>query len=508
MADVCVVGAGAAGIVLALELARQGKTVTLLEAGGRFVEPENQGAIAGSTNGLTYRGLQDGRVRALGGTTNLWGGQTLELDSIDFAVRPWINESGWPFAKEQLLPFYARALALQGLADSIPQDDAVWSRVGEARPVFEQLEAYVSRWCPEPNFARLHGKRLAQDASISVWLHANAVSLKMLEGAVTGVCCRTLSGRQATFKARQYCFCLGTIESTRFFLQPRAEGLPWNESGLLGRHFQDHIDCDAAVLHARLPGRLHGAFDAMFLDGFKYNPKLRWKASVQESLGMLNAGATFYSAGEEDALGAALKRTAKHLLHGRVREVNASDAWKLVRHSGMMARQAFRMGIQHRGYHAPAAEIRMRMHCEQRPDSASAVTLGDERDELGMLRARLCWRIDEQELATIRSFTAIAQQALLPLAELTPHPELAGADFAARCEDGFHPSGGMRMHASPRCGVVTPALRLHSMRNAYICSSAVFPTSGFSNPTHTLLALAVRLADHLVASEGTSAAAW
>ena len=497
IADVCIVGAGAAGIVLAVELARQGKTVTLLEGGGRLVEEESQSPYLGRTDVLNHRGLHEGRVRALGGTTHLWGGQILELDELDFVIRPWVSESGWPFAKAELLPFYRRALALEGLARAVQQDDQVWAKVGEKRPTFIDVEAYVSRWCPEPNFARLHGKLLTQETRVNIWLHANAVALEMEGHAVSHVKCTTLRGNAATFKAREYCFCLGAIESSRFFLQPRAGELPWNESGLLGKHFQDHIDCDAAVIHPRSAARFHEAFDAVFVGGYKYNPKLKLTAAAQEGHGILNAGATFYSAGADGALTSTLKQTAKHMLRGQFSEITVEDTWRLVRHSGIMARQAFRMGVQHRGYHATDAVLKMRVHCEQKPDSASAILLADERDELGMLRTKLSWCIAEQELATIRSFVAVAQSALDPLATLTPHPDLADNSFIACCQDSFHHMGGMRMHPSPRCGIVDPSLRLHHVHNAYVCSSAVFPTSGFSNPTHTLLALAIRLADHL-----------
>ncbi len=69
--------------------------------------------------------------------------------------------------------------------------------------------------------------------------------------------------------------------------------------------------------------------------------------------------------------------------------------------------------------------------------------------------------------------------------------------FIARCDDSNHHMGGMRMGSSAAAGVVDPDLLLYGTSNVYVCSSAVFPTSGFSNPTHTLLALAVRLAEHL-----------
>ena len=70
-------------------------------------------------------------------------------------------------------------------------------------------------------------------------------------------------------------------------------------------------------------------------------------------------------------------------------------------------------------------------------------------------------------------------------------------NFLARCDDSNHHMGGMRMATSDANGIVDTDLRLYGLTNTYICSSAVFPSSGFSNPTHTVLALALRLSDHL-----------
>ena len=502
MADVCVVGAGAAGIALAVELSRQGKRVTLLEGGGRVVEEASQRPYQGSAGALAHRGLHDGRVRALGGTTNLWGGQILELDALDFAQRSWVQGSGWPFGKSELTRFYARALQLEGVAGSLHDDAAVWGRVGEAVPEFPGLCAYVSRWCPEPKFAKLHGETLERSPNVEVWVHANAVELEIVGTEVTGVRCRSLTGVERVFRARRFCFCLGAIESSRFFLQPRAGGLPWNESGLLGRHFQDHIDCDAALIEPRSAAAFHAMFDAIFVDGYKYNPKLRLDAEMQERERVLHVGATFYSVSGLDATLSQLKETAKRLMRGRFGEISGKDAWTLVRHSPTLMRQAYRYGVEHRAFHPAGAQIRMRVHCEQEPTSASSVELCAERDELGLLRTKLLWTISELELRTIQTFVEYARTSLAGVATIVPDAALLASDdgFVKRCEDSFHHMGGMRMHALPQCGVVDPNLKLHGTGNAYVCSSAVFPTSGFSNPTHTLLALAARLAEHLSSS--------
>lgn len=500
-ADVVVVGAGAAGIALALELARLGKSVALLEAGGKTLEESSQDPYHTDLSGLPHRGVHEGRVRMHGGTTNKWGGQILELEPEDFERHAWIPGSGWPFPKAELTPHYARALHLEGVANSMLEDAVVWRTLGQTPPLPVDLELYTSRWCPEPNFARLHRQALETNPAITVWLHANAVELLTNEhGTATGIRCATFSGQQAEFQARIYVFTLGTVESNRFFLQPRRKGvLPWNQSGLLGCHFQDHVDSDAATLRPKNRKAFHQIFDSIFLGGYKYNPKLRLARDAQERLETLAVGGTVFSVSDSDEALTAVKTTAKHLLRGRFDAVSAKDFTNLLRNGPLVLRQSYRYAVQHRSFHPANAEIRMRVHCEQHPNTASAITLSDQRDQLGLLRTRLHWSISRQELHTIRAFVRTAETSLAPLAELTPHPDLFFPDdrFLAQCQDSFHHMGGMRMDPSPTRGVVDPNLRLHNTPNTYICSGAVFPTSGFSNPTHTILALAVRLANHL-----------
>ncbi len=501
MADVLVVGAGAAGISLAVELARLGQHVLLLEGGGALPEEPSQSLYRTDLAGLPHRGVHEGRFRLHGGTTTQWGGQILELEDADFEPHAWIAGSGWPFRKADLAPFYARALQVEGLYSCLASDRDVWQALGGPPPSLPDLDLYLSRWCPEPNFARLHRRSLEDNSRIELWLHTNAVELLWNNnGCATGVRCRTLAGQETTFRARRYVFALGAIETARFFLQPRPAGhLPWNESGLLGRHFQDHIDSDAATLRPRSPQAFHQCFDSIFLRGFKYNPKLRLTRDAQRDAGVLIAGGTVFSASAADTALAAVKTTAKHLLHGRFSEVTAGDVGGLLRHAPLVGQQAFRYAVQHRGFHPADAELRLRVHCEQEPLSASTITLSGERDRLGLLRTRLDWRISPLEVQTIRCFVKAAQGALGSLAEVIPHPDLLAGDdrFLAHCQDSFHHMGGMRMDPSPARGVVDPNLRLHNTENVFICSSAVFPTSGFSNPTPTLLALAMRLAAHL-----------
>ena len=497
-ADVCIIGAGAAGIVLAVELARRGKRVWLLEGGGAGVEERSQEPYRSEVAGLTHRGVHTGRFRAHGGTTTRWGGQILELDGVDFERREWVSGSGWPFAKSELTRHYARALELEGLAGVVRDDAEVWRRLGIKQSGQTSVEGYLSRWCPEPNFAVVHRAELERER-IAVWLHANVVALEMDGERVKWVRARTLSGVEARFEAEEFVFCLGAIESVRFFLQPREGSLPWNRSGLLGKHFQDHIDSNAAAVEVLDDERFHERFDNIFLDGYKYHPKIRLKPEVARERSTLNAGATMYFVSELDERLEQGKSTAKKLLRGKAKEITAGEIRGLVKDAPLMMRQAWRYKRKHRAYNPATARVWLRVHCEQEPEGASNITLCDERDSLGLLRTRLDWRISDVELRTILELARLAKAELRDVARLTVDGELerGSENYRLRCDDSNHHMGGMKMGASAGSGVVDTDLRLYGTNNCYVCSGAVFPTSGFSNPTHTVLALAVRLAEHL-----------
>ena len=497
MAEVCIVGAGAAGIVLAVELARQGKRVLLLEGGGGDVEEASQEPYRSELAGLAHNGIHVGRFRAAGGSTTRWGGQILELDALDFEQRPWIQGSGWPIEKAALQPFYDRAIALEGLADATLEDTSVWREIGQPAPRLDSFETFFSRWCPETNFARLHGKTLAEHPLITVILHANAAALVTEGTRICAIACKTLTGSSRTFHAEHFVWCMGGIESVRFFLQPSLSHLPFQQSGLLGRFFQDHLIAPAATLEPLNKRRFVADFANVFSRGFKYQPKIRLVREQQERHRTLNVAALVFFHSASDAIGAGLKATVKKLLRRRFGELSAAELTGLIRHAPLLARQSWAYSVAHRAYVAPDTRFELGIHCEQPPDSTSTLTLSSERDRLGMLRTKLDWQVSDLELHSIRTCVAAAATALAGIARVVPDPDLMTDAFRPKCGDGYHHMGGMRMAPSAADGVVDPDLKLHGMQNGYVCSGAVFPSSGFSNPTHTVIALAIRLADHL-----------
>jgi choline dehydrogenase-like flavoprotein len=498
--DVCIVGAGAAGISLAVELSRQGRRVALLEGGGPQIEESSQDPYQSEIAGLHHVGIHQGRFRSNGGTTTKWGGQILELDDIDFEYREWVPGSGWPVPKKNLQPFYDRAIKMEGLSRSTLSDTSVWNEIGLSSPQITDLDTFLSRWCPETNFAVLHEQSLVHNACISVWLHANAVGLIVEGTRIRGVRCRTLTGVEHTFHADQFVWCMGGIESSRFFLQPDQAQMPWQQNGLLGQNFQDHLMVPAARLELTDPRRFHMLFDNIFSRGYKYQPKIRLNFHHQKQHRILNVASKIMFASDADGVGGELKDTAKKLLRGRISATSRHELTRLVRHAPLLARQSWHYKVKHRGYIESHEDIHLGVHCEQEPLGRSSIALSESRDALGLFRTRIDWQVSDMEVNTVRTFVEYAANALRDIARVVPDPDLIDNPdrFRRKCPDGFHHMGGMRMAISPRHGTVDADLKLHGMDNGYVCSGAVFPSGGFSNPTHTVIALAIRLADHLI----------
>src|ERR1700734_2791354 len=109
-ADICIIGAGAAGIAMALRFIGDRRQVLVLESGGLKPERATQDLYAGTVVDERLHSPPDRyRQRRFGGTTTIWGGRCMPFDPIDFEPRDYMPHSGWPLRREALMPFYPAA---------------------------------------------------------------------------------------------------------------------------------------------------------------------------------------------------------------------------------------------------------------------------------------------------------------------------------------------------------------------------------------------------------------
>ena len=513
MADICLVGAGAAGLTLATTLADGGMRVVLVEAGGDVAGAlggRADPALEGETEGFPFGGLTEGRARVFGGATTLWFGQCIRLDAIDFARRPWVPDSGWPFGPEALEDDYAAAEAMVGIDEPI-YDARRWAGFGVAAPGFDTgaLRPKFTIYFARPDLGRRFGPKLRGSPDVEIVTNATVTALHATPDAdaVTAATLRADDGTTRRVRARAFVLCGGGIENARLLLASRdiVEAGLGNRHDQVGRYLQDHPSGRTAEVVEGDTARLQEIFAHRRRGALRFWPKLALDAEVQRHREVLNANGYLvydYGAGSSaHALKTLLGRATRDDV-GRIEAQGRGAMVRAILHDApRLARDAVRAVRGGRMPAFPPTRVWLQAFSEQRPDPANRVTLGKRRDPHGVPVARVTWRLGEAERATLATFTdAVADDfARHGLGRVIRADWLDGTadDLAGRVNDAYHHAGTTRISEDPRRGVVDADCRVHGIRNLFVAGSSVFPTSGYANPTLTIMALALRLGRHL-----------
>lgn len=483
--DICIIGAGAAGITIAREFIGTKYDVILLEAGGFDHEPSVQSLYEGKNTGLPYS-LRAGRLRYFGGTTNHWAGYCSTLDPIDFEKRDWVPKSGWPLSLSDLEPYYRRAHPLCDLGEYNYSVDH-WEKRSDDFSSFlfrgPRVRTKVFKWSAPTRFGQKFQSEITQAENLTLWTHANVTDIQTVKdhSSVTGLKVQCLNGKHHRVEASQYVLACGGLENPRLLL---ANDIG-DEAGLVGQYFMEHPHVNSGKL---------------VLSEW---PSLAYLGSPPREAGKAFALLTL---GEE-------KQREDDLLNYTAFLRAESYDWSL---PGWAYEVPKMRSVEHRfkkyydryvDYYIgspPVFNIESRI--EQRPNSNSKVTLSDDTDALGQPKIELHWSLTEMEKHTIREATETIAKEVgrhgIGRVKLEEWITKGGTSWPDSLRGGWHHMGTTRMSESGRRGVVNPDCRVYGVQNLFVAGSSVYPTSGTANPTLTLLALAIRLADHLKTENG------
>jgi choline dehydrogenase-like flavoprotein len=497
--DLCVVGAGPAGIAIADRLRESGLTVVLVESGGFDPELPTQRLFRGTNVGHDYYHLDACRFRVFGGSTNRWGGWCRPLERVDFSKREWLPYSGWPITNDALVPYQADTAALFELTDA-RFDFASWRDRLPAPFSLDDtdFESVFFQYSPETNFGEAYRARLLASSNVKIVIYANLTRIELDADSrrVGRLWFSTLTGRTCSVVPKAVVLAAGGLENARLLLASDADrptGIG-NEHGNVGRFFQEHLHVPAGHLLVRRGAssprfyrkaayngvivrgviaptpaaqerhRLPATSIAIETEGYNFGtPFLGWPPAV--TFPPINAYRR-YRTGRFREFAETLKRNAERAsgLTTRLR------TWQRAR----AARAAGDASPDERAYS-------VYFRSEQVPDPDSRVTLSRRRDALGMPEITLDWRVNQTDIDAITGWLAAFDRDVR----------------SRRIIGGPHHIGTTRMSADARSGVVDEHCRVHSVANLYVAGSSVFATGGYANPTFTLVALALRLADTL-----------
>jgi len=434
-------------------------------------------------------------MRRFGGATHLWGGHCVPLQAGDFEKREGIPYSGWPFDYESIVPYYRRAHRLLRIGEFDYDAQRIASTLGLALFPFDPTVACstVSRYHAMrfgPEFAQV----LNDAPNLRVMLYANVTSihLRPASSAVDHVLVHTLAGNSLRVAARTFVLAAGGIDNARILLasnRDRLRGLG-NQNDLVGRFFQGHIWYRASRI---VPAANH-RFLRAYVDRFPYEESaaVGFHVALPERL-CIARGLPMYRT--EFAAGSFLIDAGN-----QVQRAFAGKERLDARSIGMLAAHPLATANRLLCRAEPTSDYyHLDNYPEHLPNPDSRILLSERRDELGQPRSKIRWRISAQDKRGL-----IEAQHILAgevgrsgygrmRIEIPEHEEhlLEGA------HSGYHHIGTTRMNDDTRQGVVDRNARVHDVANLYVAGSSVFPTGGWPNPTLTIVALSMRLADHL-----------
>jgi choline dehydrogenase-like flavoprotein len=509
---ICIIGAGAAGITLARSLRTAQVPVVLLESGGLEFNATTQELDIGLMTGLRNYPTDVSRLRYFGGTTNHWAGTSRPFEASDFQPQPSIPLSGWPIGLDDLLPYYRKAQDICQLGPFDYSTSYWFQKIEQSPPAFDttRLRPTIFQISPPTRFGQVYRNDLENEDNVTVYLNASAMDLQANSNAsaVERVQVATLEGTSFFIRAKYIILAAGGLENARLLLLSRgvqANGLA-NTHDVVGRYFMDHPYFPAAgfmvfsapdpplplmILGVKTSAPPVGAF-ATLADTAKPDGTAGFQVLVQ--------GIRRIIAGVDS-----LKTVASSFAHLTAPDHLWEHIQNIIRDGDAIADDAYRTVMRSRrspflksGADLPIKAAALDVLLEQVPNPTSRVTLSDEKDALGLNRLALDWQFTDVERRTYQHAIEMAALEFGRLAlgrvKIKPLPNDGWPDDLLGAN---HHIGTTRMSDDPKTGVVDRNCRVHGVNNLYIAGSSVFPTSTFANPTLTITAMSLRLADEL-----------
>ncbi len=510
--DLCIIGSGAAGLSIAAEFVGTSTSVAILESGTEELRKEVQ-----PLNDIECTDLpiaSKSRVRQYGGTTNVWAGKWMPMLPFDLEEKTWLKQKAWPLSIEQLIPYYDRASSLH----AGPPADAYGNYSDQAVPVPEDEDSpfigVPAFWLKVRNigFAQTIGLTLYKEPNIDVYLSATASNLVLNadHDAIETIEVRTGNNKTIKVHAKKIVLAGGGIENPRLMLASNTQqqaGIG-NQHDNVGRYFMDHpkgylarIELNEGVtlteaLGIRYPKPISNRMD---FGARLNNEKIIENESVNSYL-LIHPHAE-HAPDEKfrQFLTVALNLKAHPVqIKGyflAMKEflcLNQINFWKVL---------FYRLSLKIN--RRPPTVFDLEFHIEQAPGRNNRITLTAERDMYGNPLPKLESRLTPVEQQSIHhlhdELAARLKQGNYGTLKWN-HDDYPPDDLSDIVTDSSHHMGTTRMGLNPEDSVVDTDCKVHGVDNLYIAGSSVFPSGGFANPTFTIVALAIKLADHLKSS--------
>lgn len=451
--DVAIIGAGAAGITLALKLSYYGKKVALIEAGGREFSEESQEIYRAKTVGDPYFDLDVARSRYFGGTTNQWAGWCRTFEPEDFNRGYLGDEYNWPISLTDLDNYLVEACKILEIS----------SDFNDINLNDKTIEKFTFNYSPEVKFGSKYFDDLVSNPLVHVFLNSNLVDVSNINETITSIKVKSYNGKTAVISSDDYVFAMGGIENSRYllYLQTIYGNSFISDKCPIGHYWMEHP---------------HFTLGRAIVD----------KNKVQEG---------FYSLSPQEQIDNNILNCGF-----RVHHINEHATLSLIRDVMCLAPKLGHSLLSLAGKNLVCGAT-FRAAWEQSPEKENCIILDSEKDRFGIPKPILNWRKSELDRKTLVSSVSKFNEWLLRIDAGRMQLDewiLNNEDYPLDDElAGYHHMGGTRMHSSTKFGVVDENCKVYGSKNLYMAGSSIFTTGGHNNPTLPIVQFSLRLAEHL-----------
>jgi len=477
--DVCIIGSGPAGAALGNDLARKGVQTLIIESGGNIQDTMSDDRyreldVFRNSGDIDYP-LSVTRMRALGGTSNVWTGRCSRLHPIDFEVNSYTPEGiEWPLSYAQFEPYYQRAeqtLRVRGgnlssyhaprqSALPLPSDLDISGLKAMMHEVGVTIDDSPTSTSPSgsgpirvasdllPGFSRQSNADLAPGLTVTRLISIDS-------GDISGAEVKDMDRGTHVVRARIFIVACGAVASARLLLLSKSKNFPYGIGNIhdnVGRFFNAHPN-------VTFSGKISHDWNTIL-------PKYELGRCHQ-----------YYESLKKEGYGSALLVFSQSWMYrNELQEIRdgeiAEGARKLV---GRLVRANLRIGAT----------------LEMYPQSSNRISLvDDQKDYFGNAIANVSLSWAEQDLATLQKTRSLIRNI---------YQQIEATDVSeSNLSWSGHHIGTCRMGDNPRTSVVNADLQVHDCPNLYVLGSGNFVTGGASHPTLAIVALAHRLSEHLL----------
>lgn len=497
--DVCIIGAGAAGLYLATRLVAKGFSVVLLEAGGAVCVDGNSFGTLPKFGAELYPGATLGRSFGLGGSTSRWGGVLIPHSQYDVRNNGQTGFDAWQAIVATVNARTQAVLTNLGLGQEDDFASLPRQKLGQVVDVLKAqgLETTSAMFLPfrRRNLSYLLARQSNQKLSIYLNAVCTSFQARASDGGLSSISeieAKTVTGNAIKVQAKQIVIAAGAIESARILLELRKSSTTpvVSETAAIGCYLADHLSCRIADVNGADAKKIAVRFGPRFKGGLLRSFRFLEKTPLPHS-------PRWFAHFIYDIDNPAFRLAKEWLLSIQSRRrpnLGLADYFKGV--IGLFS-FAYAQYLQGALYIPNGTPVHLQLDIEQVSIRQNAVELADELDQHGRPIAKINWRVTEEDYKNI-------QQAAEHILKKWPTgsteiPVLSPVFIngnGPKPHDAYHPVGTCRMGTDAEA-VVDPHLRVCGTENLWVLSTGVLPSAGTANPTFTMLCLGDAMVDQL-----------